>query len=175
MKANVIFDPLSSFNLAKIGGSITFSQKAYHDLVFVQVHLKNLTPNKQFACHVHEYGDLSIGCQSACAHFNPYNRLHGSSQLFGFDRHVGDLAIPSGNLKSDVNGIINLHFYDDLISLFPNERCIIGRMIVIHENADDGGRYRYENTPQGKESGITGNAGKRIACAIIGMGNPSSP
>lgn len=156
-------------NTHEIQGIIKLSQSSPNDLVFVQVDLHNFPPNRSFACHVHEYGDLTKGCESACSHFNPYGRLHGRFEIYGPNRHVGDLAIPSGNLVSDKKGNVKMSFYDDLISLFPNERCVIGRMIVIHEKPDDGGVYRNELTILGKESGKTGNAGKRIACAVIGL------
>ena len=169
MNAITVFDKSSSFNVAKIEGTIRFSQAHPNELVFVHIQLQGFPPNGSFACHVHMYGDLSEGCKSVCAHFNPYHRLHGSYNTHGRDRHAGDLAVPGGNLQSDRHGKVEVSFYDDLISLFWGERCILGRSIVIHEHADDGGAYRHLNTTRGKESGITGNAGKRIACAIIGI------
>lgn len=169
MYAITIFDPNSSFNSFALSGFIRFQQEHPNDLVFVQIHLENFKPNKKFACHIHEYGDLTHGCQSACNHFNPYGRKHGSYKLHGPDRHIGDIAIPNGNLESDKNGCVNISFYDDLISLFACDRNIIGRMIVIHENEDDGGKFRHLNTKKGIESGKTGNAGDRKSCAIIGI------
>ena len=44
--------------------------------------------------HIHEYGDLTDGCQSACAHFNPFGTTHGG--LDSAERHEGDL----GNITS---------------------------------------------------------------------------
>lgn len=173
MDAIVVFDPKSSYNSSKLKGTIKFSQPHPNDMTFVQIQLQNLPRNGSFACHVHQFGDLTEGCDSLCSHFNPYGRKHGSVSLHGPDRHVGDLAIPGGNLQSDKNGNIVVSFYDDLISLYFNERCIIGRSIVIHEKADDGGKFRNMNTPQGVDSGKTGNAGKRISCAVIGIGRNS--
>lgn len=169
MNAIVVFDPPSSFNEYKLKGFVKFSQSGPNELVFVEVHLENFPPNQLFACHVHNYGDLTKGCESACAHFNPFKRLHGRYELFGANRHVGDLAVPGGNLVSDAKGRVRMTFYDDLVSLYPNQRCIIGRSLIIHGKADDGGVYRGEKTALGKESGKTGNAGKRVACAVIGL------
>lgn len=169
MNATVVFDPSSSFNTQGIQGTMKFTQRTPNELVFVEIRLQNLPPSKSFGCHVHVMGDLTKGCESACSHFNPYGRLHGRYEMHGANRHVGDLAIPGGNIVSDAKGRAYMSFYDDLISLYSNERCIIGRSIVIHEKNDDGGEHRREKTLLGKESAKTGNAGKRIACAVIGI------
>lgn len=173
MNATVVFDPSSIYNTASLNGAIRMSQSGPNELVFIHVDMTNFPPNKKFACHVHTYGDLTKGCASACDHFNPFSRLHGRYEFYGPNRHVGDLAVPGGNLVSDNKGRVKVSFYDDLVSLYPSERGIIGRSIVIHEKADDGGEYRKEKTEIGKESGKTGNAGARIACAVIGLSPPS--
>lgn len=36
--------------------------------------VSNLLPNSQFGLHVHEQGDITSGCSSAGAHFNPYKK-----------------------------------------------------------------------------------------------------
>jgi Cu-Zn family superoxide dismutase len=74
------------------------------------------------------------------------------------ERHVGDL----GNLKTNGKGESFTTFYDDGIKLRGTKCNIIGRGLIIHANADDCGKG--ENA----ESLKTGNAGKRIACAVIG-------
>ena len=51
---------------------------------------------------------------------------------------------------------------DKLIKL-RGKYSIIGRSIVIHEDEDDLGKGGD------KESTITGNAGKRLACGVIGL------
>lgn len=161
--AVVVFD-------GQIKGSIKFFQPSIKEHCIVKVELAGCQPNHVFGCHVHEAGDLLEGCASACAHFNPFGNRHGRKEFFGSSRHVGDLAIPNGNLVSDKNGNVSVTFCDDLISLFySSPACIIGRSIVLHESADDGGVYRDRVGPLAGESGKTGNAGKRVACAVIGL------
>ena len=93
----------------------------------------------------------------AHAHFNPYNKLHGDRK--SKIRHVGDL----GNIFAK-NNKSKGYFYDNLVSLIPGNKCnVIGRSIVIHEDKDDLGKGGDD------ESLVTGNAGKRIACGIIGI------
>lgn len=72
-------------------------------------------------------------------------------------RHVGDL----GNIFGDANGFSNVRFSDDLISL-AGAGNIIGRGVIIHLNIDDLGRGGHP------DSLTTGNAGPRVACAVIG-------
>tara|TARA_B000000557_G_C20793657_1_gene452243 strand:+ start:1135 stop:1647 length:513 start_codon:yes stop_codon:yes gene_type:complete len=107
--------------------------------------------------HIHEYGDLTDGCTSSCSHFNPFNKKHGG--LNSSERHVGDL----GNIISK-NNIAKGIIYDKLTTLNHNDICcILGRCVVVHEDEDDLGLGNNE------ESKKTGNAGKRLACGVIGI------
>jgi Cu-Zn family superoxide dismutase len=123
--------------------------------VKISVDITGLKPNRKHGFHVHEAGDLTDGCTSACAHFNPFETTHGGpdSKI----RHVGDL----GNIHADKNGKAKYSFYDSMIKL--RGKCnILGRAIVIHADEDDLG------LGGNAESLKTGNAGKRIGCAVIG-------
>lgn len=134
-------------------GTVRFVEEGSR--VKISLDISGLKPNKKHGFHVHEAGDLTDGCSSACAHFNPFNTTHGGpdSKI----RHVGDL----GNIQADGKGKAKYSFYDSMISL--RGKCnIIGRAIVIHANEDDLG------LGGDAESLKTGNAGKRIACAVIG-------
>jgi Cu-Zn family superoxide dismutase len=77
------------------------------------------------------------------------------------NRHVGDL----GNIETDSLGNAKYTFYDDHIKLSGIKSNIIGRGLIIHEDPDDCGQGLKP------ESLKTGNAGKRIACAVIGHCN----
>ena len=143
-------------NKSNITGVIKFKQASDNKRVKVEWEIKNIK-NGKHGFHIHEYGDLTEGCSSACAHFNPFNKTHGgrNSKI----RHAGDL----GNITAK-NRSSRGYFYDKYISLLPGNRCnIIGRSVIIHEDVDDLGRGGNE------ESLITGNAGKRIACGVIGL------
>ena len=145
----------------KIHGSVRFSEMPDKKHIALDVNVKGLKKNALHGFHVHEYGDLSDGCNSMCAHLNPYGETHGGPD--SKHRHVGDL----GNLKSDRHGCANYRFYDTMIKLRGSKSNIIGRGLIIHEDEDDCGLGKN------KESKITGNAGKRAACAVIGFASTS--
>lgn len=140
----------------RVNGYVKFSEDLTNNMVKIDLHLTGLTPNSLHGFHVHEAGDLSDKCTSMCAHFNPYGNTHGCPGMS--KRHVGDL----GNIKTNDNGDSIYTFYDNVIKLRGNKCNIIGRGLIIHEDEDDCGKG--ENA----ESLQTGNAGKRIACAVIG-------
>ena len=147
MKAIAVFE-------GKVNGTVTFEEEGTY--IIIDIQLKGLNKNALHGFHVHEAGDLTDKCESMCAHFNPYNKPHGGPG--SKDRHVGDL----GNLKTDKNGNVNIRMSDNMIKL-KGKANIIGRGLIIHADEDDLGLG--ENTA----SKINGNAGKRIACAIIGI------
>jgi Cu-Zn family superoxide dismutase len=107
--------------------------------------------------HIHEFGDLTDGCKSACSHFNPFGKTHGD--VNSSVRHAGDLGnVISKNKKS--KGTI----MDKILSLdFNKQTCIVGRMIIVHKDEDDLGLGGDQ------ESLKTGNAGERLACGVIGL------
>ena len=97
-------------------------------------------------------------------------------------------SCPNGEMESHAGDMINnivlskesnefsFSYIDKRITLFGNiDQTIIGRSVVIHEGKDDlglGGLDKYGNVIDEKareESLKTGSAGKRMACAIIGI------
>ncbi|CAL8075807.1 unnamed protein product [Calicophoron daubneyi] len=137
-----------------VKGTVWFTQDNPDSEVKMSIEFTGVPPGKH-GFHVHEFGDLTNGCISAGAHFNPENMTHGGPD--DKIRHVGDL----GNLTADKDGVIKHQFSDHMISL-SGKNSIIGRSMVIHEDEDDLGRTSHE------QSKITGNAGARLACGIIG-------
>jgi Cu-Zn family superoxide dismutase len=140
----------------KIKGFVKFTEDLSNNCIIIDIHLSGLKKNSVHGFHVHQAGDLTEKCESMCAHFNPYNKNHGCPGMK--DRHVGDL----GNIYTDKNGFVNVEMKDNIIKLRGSTANIIGRGLIVHADEDDCGQGN--NTA----SKINGNAGKRIACSIIG-------
>ena len=102
--------------------------------------------------HIHEFGDMSEGCKSMGAHYNPDGVDHGDLK----QGHVGDLE----NVLADDKGVAEFSIVAKRVDLI-GERSVIGRGIVIHEDEDDLGKGGDA------ESLKTGNAGERLACGVI--------
>ena len=153
---------IAYFNGLDIKGTVRFEEIDGGNLTNIIINLTGFEPNSTHGFHVHEYGDLSLGCESMCSHFNPYNKPHGGIDGDGIDRdarHVGDL----GNITADSAGNVLTQFTDHLIKLRGVESNIIGRGLIIHADPDDCGKGSHPT------SKTTGNSGKRIACAVIGL------
>jgi Cu-Zn family superoxide dismutase len=103
---------------------------------------------------------MSDGCESMCAHLNPFGKKHGDPN--SKNRHVGDL----GNIQTDANGNAKYKFTDSMIKMRGKKCNILGRGLIIHADTDDLGKGNNELTH------VTGNAGKRIACSVIGYAKP---
>ena len=147
---------IAFFNDKKIKGVVYFTEDLKKDVVIIDIHLEGLKKNGLHGFHIHESGDLSDHCESMCAHFNPFGKTHGCPGMK--NRHVGDL----GNLVTDAHGRAIYQIEDELIKLRGNKSNILGRGLIIHADEDDCGQG-------GNEASLTnGNAGKRVACAIIG-------
>lgn len=140
----------------KVNGIINFKQ--VKNKLIIKYNIFNLKDGEH-GFHVHRCGDITQGCSSGCDHFNPYNNNHGD--LKSRNSHAGDL----GNIISK-NNIAKGKIITDKISIIPfYKNSIIGRMIIVHKDKDDLGLGKND------ESLVTGNAGKRLACGIIGIKN----
>ena len=143
-------------NNSGVNGLVSFHQENYSAETKIVANVRGLNPNSLHGIHVHEFGDLTQGCTSAGAHFNPANLTHGGPR--DEIRHYGDL----GNVKTDEKGNGYLAMTDKLITLF-GDNSVVGRSVVVHAREDDLGRGGNE------ESMKTGNAGARLACGVIGL------
>ena len=147
---------IAVFDGKKIKGTVIFTEDLKNNCVNIDINIVGLKKNALHGFHVHESGDLTNHCESMCAHFNPYGKNHGCPGAK--ERHVGDL----GNLETDAYGSAKYRMVDDFIKLRGSKANIIGRGLIIHADPDDCGLG-------GDEASLkNGNAGKRIACAIIG-------
>ena len=137
-----------------VAGVVHFTQE--EDTVHIDYDITGLTDGEH-GFHIHTYGDLTDGCDSACSHFNPDNTEHGG--LDSKIRHLGDL----GNISSE-KGVSKGRLSTDTLSLKSGKRnSIVGRMIIVHADRDDLGKGGDA------ESLKTGNAGKRVGCGVIGL------
>ena len=144
-KAICVLHPTEGNN---VSGTVTFEQT--EEGVKVTAHVKGLSPGKH-GFHIHTYGDCSAADgTSAGGHFNPENEPHGAPN--DIQRHVGDL----GNIEANEDGVATLEMVDQKLTLV-GKHSIIGRGIIVHQEADD------------LESQPTGNAGPRVACGVIGI------
>ncbi|KAJ6642415.1 Extracellular superoxide dismutase [Cu-Zn] [Pseudolycoriella hygida] len=137
-----------------IKGIVHFTQSGCGKPVLVEVNITGLTVGDH-GFHVHEKGDLTDGCASLGAHFNPDKLDHGAPN--DEIRHVGDL----GNIRADATGVAKTIFSDNLISLM-GPLSIVGRGLIVHQDVDDLGKGGHPDSLK------TGNAGARAACGIIG-------
>ncbi|XP_015110247.1 superoxide dismutase [Cu-Zn] [Diachasma alloeum] len=140
-------------------GMIKFVQAKPNGPVTVTGKITGLKPGKH-GFHIHEKGDLSNNCTTFGGHFNPENKTHGAPT--DAIRHVGDL----GNIEANDQGEANVHIVDKVISL-SGAHSIIGRGVVVHSGVDDLGKNEDEG------SRITGNAGDRVGCGVIGIMSPT--
>ena len=155
--ATAVIEPNENEARASKGveGVVRFTQSG--PTLHIDYDITSLFPDGEHGFHIHTYGDLTDGCESACAHFNPDGETHGG--LNSQTRHLGDL----GNITSK-GGISKGRISTDSLSLNMGQvNCIIGRMIIVHQDPDDLG------LGGDAESLKTGNAGKRLGCGVIGL------
>jgi superoxide dismutase, Cu-Zn family len=144
-KALAALAPLSG---SKVAGTVTFT-KAESGLK-ISGKITGLTPGKH-GFHVHEFGDCTApDGASAGGHFNPTDEPHASPK--DAHRHTGDL----GNIEANAEGTATVDFVDSKAT-FEGPNSILGRGLIVHAGEDD-----LKTQP-------TGNAGGRLACAVIGV------
>ncbi len=112
-----------------VEGTILFKQQANGPTLIVGK-ITGLTPGEH-GFHIHEFGDLSQGCESAGGHYNPEGVDHGDLE----EGHVGDL----GNVTADENGVADFQIVAKRVNL-AGEQSVVGRAIVVHSDEDDLGK-----------------------------------
>jgi Cu-Zn family superoxide dismutase len=128
-------------------GTVTFTQDGDH--VRVSANLSGLKPGAEHGFHVHEKGDCSSGDgMSAGGHFNPDGKPHGPQSGA---HHDGDMPA----LVADSYGNANATFNLKAVTVGGAAHDLVGKGLIVHRDPDD-----YKTQP-------TGNAGPRIACAVI--------
>lgn len=118
--------------------------------VLVSGEVRGLKPNAEHGFHVHEKGDCSSGDgMSTGGHFNPAGAPHGNHGAGA--HHAGDLP----SLKADASGVARFSFESSMIAVGSGVTNVVGKGLIVHRDPDD-----YKTQP-------TGNAGPRLACAVI--------
>jgi Cu-Zn family superoxide dismutase len=121
--------------------------------VLIDIDLSNVAEGEH-GFHIHETGicDPADGFKSAGGHFEPAQHQHGYLAEHG--PHAGDMP----NQFVGTDGELRAHAFNLNVSLAEGPASLFdadGSAIVIHADPDD-----YSSQP-------TGNAGDRIACAVI--------
>lgn len=132
-----------------VTGTVSFARQP-GNVVKVSGEVRGLTPNAEHGFHVHDKGDCSSGDGvSAGGHFNPLGKAHGAHGHS--EHHAGDLV----SLRADAAGVARFSYTSGAITVGEGVTDVIGRGLIVHRDADD-----FKTQP-------AGNAGPRIACAVI--------
>ena len=130
-------------------GTVTFAQRM--GKVVVTADVRGLTPGEH-GFHMHEKGDCSSGDgMSTGGHWNPDSTPHGPQAA---PHHAGDMP----SLVADASGNAKANFSLDGVTVAPGPKSVVGRGLIVHKDPDD-----FKTQP-------TGNAGARVACAVIQKG-----
>ncbi|XP_060272906.1 extracellular superoxide dismutase [Cu-Zn] isoform X1 [Ovis aries] len=139
----------------RVSGLVLFRQLRPGALLEAFFHLEGF-PNEpngtSRAIHVHQFGDLSQGCDSTGPHYNPMSVLH--------PQHPGDFgnfAVRDGQVWK---------YRSNLAASLTGPHSIAGRAVVVHAGEDDLGRGGNQASLE------NGNAGRRLACCVVGLCGP---
>lgn len=150
--------PSSALGAAEpqVAGLVVFRQLAPGARLEAYFELEGFAaePNgSSHAIHVHQFGDLSQGCDSTGPHYNPLSVQH--------PQHPGDF----GNFAVRDGGLWK--YRPGLAASLSGPHSIVGRAVVVHAGEDDLGRG---GNPGSLEHG---NAGRRLACCVVGLCGPA--
>jgi len=155
--ARCVIVPTTTYGAAlnpPLAGIFTFNQTAAGQPTVVNGWINT---NGTFGTHVHTFGDLSGRADglSTAGHFDPKSTSHHALPGATEAHHAGDM----GNTNPDNFDGTSLGFtgaFPDMTIQNVDSASIIGRGLVIHALADDGGQP-------------TGNAGNRNGMCVIGL------
>lgn len=132
----------------KVTGHVRFT--ALEHGVRIEGTVRGLKPGQAHGFHIHEKGDCGDNAEAAGGHFNPSGGIHGKAGEPG--THAGELP----SLVADADGTARVRAELHNLSLTEGEaNNAVGRALVVHRDRDD-----YTSQP-------AGNAGPRVACAVI--------
>jgi Cu-Zn family superoxide dismutase len=120
--------------------------------VLIQLKLEGVKPGEH-GFHIHEKGscDPKTGFKSAGDHYTPRSTQHGYVRG---GPHAGDMP----NVYADTSGQLHADLYTSNVTMLRDEATLFdedGSALVVHAKPDD-----YRSQP-------SGDAGDRIACAVI--------
>ena len=138
-------------NESGVTGKAVFTQNG--DNIKFVISLANASPGEH-AVHIHATGDCSApDGTSAGGHWNPTGVAHGKWGEGEF--HLGDI----GNLTANAQGMGKLELTTNLWEMNTGSDIdFVGKAIIVHADADD-----FVSQP-------SGNAGPRIGCGVIELG-----
>jgi Cu-Zn family superoxide dismutase len=118
----------------------------------VIAHVTGLKPGDH-GFHLHEKPDCSApDASSAGDHWNPTQQPHGAPDAPA--HHSGDL----GNITADASGTAHVERVVKGLAI-EGDQGVAGRSVIVHANPDD------------LKSQPSGNAGPRLACAVVTPGS----
>jgi len=121
--------------------------------VLIEIELSKV-PEGKHGFHIHESGvcDAADGFKSAGGHFEPAQHQHG--YMIADGPHAGDMP----NQFAGSDGRLAANVLNSNVTLSEGPTSVLdadGSAIIVHANPDD-----YASQP-------SGDAGDRIACAVI--------
>lgn len=119
--------------------------------VLIELELSGLPASTWLGFHIHETGscDHTSGHETAGGHFNPGSVEHGLMSEAG--PHAGDMP----NIYTDAEGVVRVQVHNPHVTLADGETSVHGRALMVHAGPDD-----HQSQP-------SGDAGERLACAVI--------
>ena len=149
--ASIATATIGETNESGVAGKAVFTQTG--DNIKLVVSLANASAGEH-AVHIHATGDCSApDGTSAGGHWNPTGVAHGKWGEGEF--HLGDI----GNMTVDDQGMGKIALTTNLWEMNTGSDIdIVGKAIIVHAGADD-----FVSQP-------SGNAGARIGCGVIELG-----